>query len=456
MGTSGRPGGRPNGRATGAPGPPARGQPDRPREPRRAAPREHRGTRNYDDEEPLVLIAARRAVRRIRRDAETPQFGRLMAYQATGAAGDALIALALAGSLFFSVPEAHARGRVTLYLLLTVAPFAVVSPLLARFLDRSRGGLRAVMVAAAAGRAVLALLLSTRLDSALLFPIAFGILVLSRAVLIVRGAVLPQLLPPDSTFVNSNATLSKIGALAGMIVGLPGVALLKWPGVETELVLCAFVYGAGIVPAFQLPRVRGRRPKDEQLDARAGVRDVSIRHALAVAAGMRFLVGFLVFHLAFALRRADVATIGLGLLVGAAATGGLVGALVAPRLRRRLKEEGIVVVALVVAGIVALVAGRWFSLPAAAALVLAFGVASGAVKVAFDAIVQRGAPEAARGWAFARFESVLQLAWVAGALVPLGFALDAGAGVFAAGIAGNLLAILYTAGRGRTRPAAIP
>jgi hypothetical protein len=415
----------------------------------RGGPRPH-------DEEPLVWIAARRAVGRIRRDAETPQFGRLMAYQATGAAGDALVALALAGSLFFSVPAADARGRVALYLLLTVAPFAVVSPLLARFLDGSRGGLRAVMVTAAAGRAVLAFLLSSRLDSALLFPIAFGILVLSRAVLIVRGAVLPQLVASERTFVNANATLSKIGALAGMIVGLPGVALLKWPGVETELVLCALVYGAGIVPALRLPRVRGRRPKDEQLGARAGVLDVFVRQALVVAAGMRFLVGFLVFHLAFSFRREDVAAIGLGLLVGAAATGGLVGALLAPRLRRRLKEEGILVLSLVVGGVVALIAGRWFSLVTATVLVLAFGIASGALKVAFDAIVQRHAPEAARGWAFARFESALQLAWVAGALVPLALALPPGAGVFAAGVAGNLLAILYTAGRGRARAASIP
>lgn len=416
-----------------------------------------RGPRRRDpDDEPLVRIAARRAVRNIRRDASTPQFGRLMAYQASGAAGDALVALALAGSLFFSVPETEARGRVALYLVLTVAPFAVVSPLLARILDRGRGRLRAVMFVAAVGRAVLAFLLSSRLDSLLLFPIAFGILILSRAVLIVRGALLPQLVPPGRTFVNANATLSKIGALAGMVVGLPGVALLRWPGVETELLLCALVYGLGIVPALQLPRVRGRRARDEQLDARAGVRAVTVRQALVAAAGVRLLVGFLVFHLAFALRREDISTIGLGLLVGAAATGGLVGALVAPRLRRRLKEEGILVFALTFGGIVALAAGWWFSPVAAGALVFSFGMTSGAVKVAFDAIVQREAPEAARGWAFARFESVLQLAWVAGALVPLLIAFPSGAGVFGAGIVGNLLAILYTGGRHRVASGAIP
>jgi hypothetical protein len=62
-------------------------------------------SRRPDDEEPIVKIAARRAVRRLREDAETPEFGRLLVYQAASAAGDALIAIALAGSLFFSVPS---------------------------------------------------------------------------------------------------------------------------------------------------------------------------------------------------------------------------------------------------------------------------------------------------------------------------------------------------------------
>src|SRR5918999_2925916 len=108
--------------------------------------------RKPSDEEPLVRIAARRAVRRMREDAATPEFGRMLLYQAFGAAGDALIALALAGSLFFSVPEATARGRVALYLLLTMAPFAIVAPFLAALLDRHRGGMKILMIVASLGR----------------------------------------------------------------------------------------------------------------------------------------------------------------------------------------------------------------------------------------------------------------------------------------------------------------
>ncbi len=69
-------------------------------------------------------------------------------------AGDALLAMSLAGSLFFKVDPAAGREKVLLGLLLTMAPFAVVGPLIGPLLDRFRGGHRAVIVAlgGAAGR----------------------------------------------------------------------------------------------------------------------------------------------------------------------------------------------------------------------------------------------------------------------------------------------------------------
>lgn len=408
------------------------------------------------DEDPLLLIALRRVVRRLRHDAGTPEFGRLLLVQAAGSAGDALLALALAGSLFFSVPETTARGRVGLYLALTVAPFAVVSPLLSRVLDHFRGSLRWAMLVSGVARGLLAWLLATRLDSLYLFPIAFGVLVMSRASLVVRGAALPNLVPEGRALVTANATLSKTAALAGLVAGVPGVLLVKWPGPHFELLVAALVYLSGAIPALRLPSARGRRHVSERIGARSSARSASVRQALAAMAGLRLLVGFLVFHLAFALRREDFGSLGLGLLIGSAALGGLIGAMSAPRLKRALREEGIVVVALVVAGIVGLFVGQWFSLVSAGVLVFAFGAAGGMAKVAFDAIVQREMPEGARGWAFARFESLLQLAWVAGAAVPLALAVPSGPGVFAAGVVSNLLGILYVAGRRQARASRPP
>src|SRR5438309_1108280 len=60
-----------------------------------------------------------------------------------GAAGDALVALALADSVFFSLKPGAARTHVALYLGLTMAPLAVAGPLLVPLLDRGRSRMRA-------------------------------------------------------------------------------------------------------------------------------------------------------------------------------------------------------------------------------------------------------------------------------------------------------------------------
>ncbi|MFN2587498.1 MAG: hypothetical protein ABR613_05190 [Actinomycetota bacterium] len=375
----------------------------------------------------------------------------LILFQGSGAAGDAIVALALAGTLFFSVPEATARGRVALYLALTVAPFAVIAPLLSRVLDVHRAALRWGLLAAALGRGVLAWTMATRLDSLYLFPLAFGILLLSRGATVVRGAVLPHLVPEEESLVAANASLTRLSAVAGMVAVGPGLLVVHFIGNATVLVLAAIVYALGVLPAFRLPAPKGRRETLETMSARALARSVEVRQATVASAGMRFLVGFLVFHLAFALRREDAGSIGLGLLIAAAAVGGLVAAVVAPALRRRMSEEPIIVAALLVAAGAGIAVGRWFSLSAAATLVFFIGVTSGTAKLAFDAIVQRVTPEGGRGWAFARFESILQLTWVAGALVPLIVPIPGGAGVAGAGVTAASLAAVYALGRSSVR-----
>ena len=67
-------------------------------------------------------------------------FARLARVHAFSVAGDALIAVALANSVFFSIDPTQARVKVMLYLVLTMAPFAVVAPLLGPWIDRPRGG----------------------------------------------------------------------------------------------------------------------------------------------------------------------------------------------------------------------------------------------------------------------------------------------------------------------------
>jgi len=120
-------------------------------------------------------------------------FGRLALTHVLMTAGDTLFAVSLAGSLFFSISPTAAKDKVLLYLLLTMGPFAVVAPALGPLIDRSRGARRAMVVASAAGRAVLCPFLARDIHSLLLFPEAFAMLVLSKVYLVTKGALVPEM-----------------------------------------------------------------------------------------------------------------------------------------------------------------------------------------------------------------------------------------------------------------------
>src|SRR5581483_803708 len=87
-------------------------------------------------------------------DIETTPFEKLIFTHALAVAGDTLVTMALAGSLFFSISPGAARGKVALSLILTMAPFAVVAPFLGPMIDRSGRGRRLMLVGACLGRAV--------------------------------------------------------------------------------------------------------------------------------------------------------------------------------------------------------------------------------------------------------------------------------------------------------------
>ena len=78
---------------------------------------------------------------------------RLLDLHAVSCAGDTLITIGLAGTIFFSVPAGEARGRVALYLLVTMVPFALLAPVVGPLLDRFRHGRRYALAATMLGRA---------------------------------------------------------------------------------------------------------------------------------------------------------------------------------------------------------------------------------------------------------------------------------------------------------------
>jgi hypothetical protein len=231
-------------------------------------------------------------------------FGRLALVQVLMLAGDTLVTISLAGTLFLFIPTEQAKGKVLLYLLLTLAPLAVVSPLLGRLIDRSRGARKAMVVFSAVGRAALCPIMASDTHSLLFFPEAFLVLVLSKLYLVTRGALVPEMMaltaaasfpedtaappagapdpappsrswqaPPDRAagspaaggatqpgYAALNARLTLLGTLAGFVASAPGVPILRLAGAPGVLVFDAFVFAAAAVAALRLPvRAAGRR-----------------------------------------------------------------------------------------------------------------------------------------------------------------------------------------------------
>jgi MFS family permease len=398
----------------------------------------------------------------VRDGARSRAFGqpldRLAWVHATSTLGDALVAVALAGTLFFAVPVAAARPRVALYLLLTVAPFAVVAPLLGRLLDGRGGAGRLALVAAMALRAVLAAMAVARTGSLLLYPLAFGLLVCSRAHGISRTALVPELIVEDDRdLVAVNGRMARVAALGGTAGALLGVGLDRLLDGGAVLWASALAFAAGGVLALRLPTTRrprtwrgsgpGARPDPlARRAARLARPPGRVRLARTANATVRAAGGFTLFLLAFELRRQGVGTAGLGLLLAGVGVGGVIGAFLLPRAARLVREDGLLGGGLVVCGATALLlAGRVGVAPAAIGG-LAMGGGIAAARLGFESLVQREVPVAARGTAITRAETTFQLAWVAGAVIPVALPLPTTPALVTAALAWLAAAATYAVG----------
>jgi MFS family permease len=371
----------------------------------------------------LAMASTGEGWRELRRPVAPPRpptFGRLTRTHALAMGGDTAITMALAGSLFFSISPTAARGRVALSLVLTMAPFAVVAPLLGPVIDRSRRGRRAMLVGSCALRAVACVAMARVIDGLLLFPVAFSVLVLSKSYSVAKSSIVPAAVRGDDELVEANAKLAITGVVAGFLAAGPGVLLLRYAGAEWTLAWATLLFAAATLSGLQLPSparsVSEFAPAGGKSRHRTSWRLVA---AAVVMALLRAEVGFLTFLVAFGFRRDGAPSWWFGVVLAASMGGTLAGSAVAPRLRQRLAEERLLVLSL---GLVALCGFGFARLEGriwAAAVAAAVGLAAGGAKLAFDALVQRDAPVEEQGRSFARFEAGFQLVWVVGALLPV-------------------------------------
>ncbi len=364
-------------------------------------------------------------------------FTRLARAHVFSTAGDALFAIGLAGTVFFDVDLGAARWEVALTLLLTIAPFAVAAPLIGPSLDRLRGGRRWMIVGTQAGRAITCALLVQQLDNLLFYPLAFLMLVFGKGYQIAKSALVPTTVRNDAELVEANSKLSLIGGLSVAAAAIPGGIFWKLGGSDWVVGFAALIFAIGAVVSMRVPSTAvAEDPADDA--ERAELRGIGILLAASAMGLLRGIVGFLAFLLAFNFKGDGVWKLVVVAIV--AQVGFLVGAAAAPRLRRLAEEEHIligVLLTLVVTSIGAAFTGGLF---VASVMSFTVGAGSSAGKQAFDAIVQRDAPDANRGRSFARFETRFQLLWVVGALIPVvttiptapGFAVMAAVAAFSA------------------------
>ncbi len=362
----------------------------------------------------------------------------------TSTAGDTLVTVGLAGTLFFSVPSAEARGNVALYLLLTVAPFALIGPLLGRMLDRRPSATRSALIGSALLRVVAAVWAVWLLEGLLLFPAAFGLLVLSRVHGIARNALLPVALDEPTKLVAANARLAMISVVGGATAApLGGLLVFLFDG-RAALVAAALAYGVAAASGRLLPRLDADRSSEPASPRRVRIPlPRHVRLAQIATAVVRLLNGFLLLLLAFAFKDLGSSVFDFGTVLVAGGAGFGLAALASPPLERRLREEPMVVAGLALEAAAAFIAGQWFGLLAAASLAAAAGFAWGTAKLAFDGLLQRHVPATGRGAAFTRSETLFQLAWVVGAVIPTGIPLPTSIGLVLAGLAALTAQVVY-------------
>ncbi|QKW10845.1 MFS transporter [Streptomyces sp. NA04227] len=368
--------------------------------------------------------------------------GKLIELHAVNGAGDVMVTVALASTVFFSVPTDEARGRVALYLAITMAPFTLLAPVIGPLLDRLPHGRRAAMAGSMLARALLALLLSGAVATGglELYPAALGVLVSSKAYGVVRSAVVPRLLPPNFSLVKANSRVT-LGGLLATAVAAPAAAGLHQIGPQWPLYGAFVLFVTGMFLSLSMPpkvdSARGEakallaadeehlhrpRTKKERKDRKPGLRTVgpSVTHALGANASLRGLSGFLIFFLAFLLREEPLAgqsaAVSLGIVGVAAGTGNALGTAVGAWLKARGPEIIIVTVVGVVCGI-AVCAAVFFGAVGVAALGACAGFAQALAKLSLDALIQRDVPEQVRTSAFARSETLLQVSWVLGGAI---------------------------------------
>jgi hypothetical protein len=364
-------------------------------------------------------------------------------------AGDVAMVVSLAGSLFFSISPDAARSKVLLYLLVSFAPFAVVAPFIGPFIDRAPGGRRLIIQLTAVGRALLFATMIFHLDDLLLFPLSFGVLIMQKTYGVSRSALIPTVVKSKTELVEANSKLGLISGAVGALAAAPAGALAAISP-KLSLLFGIVMFTFAVISAARLPK--GFAAPSVQPAERMELRNASLRAAAIAMSLIRAVIGFMFFEMLFWLRENHYNNLWIGVVIGASTAGLMIGNGLASPLRSKLREESILNTAIVLIAVSGLGAAAFGGVGAAIALAAVVNLASGIGRMAFDSIVQRDAPDANQGRAFAKFEVRFQLSWAIAGVIPVLVTFPGRVAFLAVGLVGVLAVVLYArSAQARTR-----
>jgi hypothetical protein len=373
-------------------------------------------------------------------------FRRLTITHAAMMGGDAAMLVALADSLFLSIDPSAARSRVLLFLVVSFAPFLVIAPLIGPVIDRAAGGRRTVIQLVAAARVGLAVLMAASLDSLRLFPLVFAALVLQKTYLVSKQALVPSVVRSEAQLVEANSKLGVISGITGFVAVIPAgliqVSPIKGWG---TLLYSGLLFTYALASATRLPPDVVAANPQQPLE-RVQLRSTGLQLAAVAMMMLRACVGFVFFLLAFWLRTKDAGTALFGLAVSLSAIGTMIGNTISPRVRSRVREELMLAASLGLSAAAGLLAAFLGGVGAGIMLAVVVNFAAAIGKLAFESIVQRDAPEANRGRAFAQFETRFQLCWALAGLIPVVIEIPGWAGFLVVGVVALLGMVNYLAG----------
>jgi MFS family permease len=422
-------------------------------------------------------------------------------FETTAASGaaDAFVTIALAGTIFFSTSVDQARGRIVLFLIITMAPFAVLAPFIGPALDRIQQGRRFVLAGTMMARGLLCYAMSANVANSLtLLPAAFGILVLQKAGGVVKASVTPRLLPANLTLVTANARGGLISLAVSTVAAVVAAGVQYAGGAAWTLRVGTLIYLVAMFLALRLPEQvdvplpapapaapSGRElgPRPPQGARKSGTKPLPgpapaalppanggahagrgqwrtlanvgpvVTEAMAVNAVLRAFAGYILFLLAFLLRSLNFGAphhalshnFALGALAVGLSAGSLASMIIGSFFRGRAPHL-IMFTVLTIAPVVTVICAWGFGLWAAVAVEFTAIFCASLAKLGQDSIVQREIGDEIRSSTFAVSETLNQVANVAGGLAGVLVSMlnngTAGLAIAAAGLTVALFVLL--------------